>query len=1170
MEWSEAKKEVFAFESDIVVSAGAGSGKTAALVELYLRLLGGETSFGPPLEVEEIVAITFTDKAALEMKERVRAGVLARLADANDRGFWEIRRRAMQRAVISTFHAFCSRILRENPAEAKVDPSFSLLDEQAAGAELQEALDEVIEKELGDKSEDIRVLLRQFPLTGRGHGKGLREHLAALHWQLSGSAAGEADLESLSQEWQEKARRLFMEGRETLKGLMAEVSRILHGKPLQFHERLTALPGLYAGAALLPGSGETLDEIAAMQSCIAGGWGKEKTVRDALSRCLETMELCCRQILAAPVASALVRLSARVETTYRMRKDARGFLDFDDLQRKTRDLLERDPEIRGDCLNRFRVVMVDEYQDTNPLQKELIRLLAGPGQRLFIVGDPKQSIYLFRGADVSVFSQSQREIAEKGGRNLYFQESFRSRQGIIDFVNAFFSRIMRGGESDFEVGYREEDHLLPQRLDWDGAPCVEFMGCDDSCCAGERGWIEAAAIAARIARLVSGRDGAMVYDRVQGNGGSGLAPSPRIPGLGDIAILFRRFSNLKVYEHELRRSGIPYYVVKGRGFYRCQEVLDILNFLSWLEFGGDLAALAGLLRSPLCGISDETLYLLAKLEGGIAGWEKLFGPSPLTIHSSHIRDRIDPADRDRLESLFRLVSRLRPLRDRLTMAELLEEVLTGTDFASTLLTTFQGGQKVANLRKLIEMSRTFSEGEGGSLRRFVNYLADLVDKEPTEAEALTSAEGEDVVRLMTIHQSKGLEFPVVFIPELGMMHPGSSSPVLWDGSMGIGVRTSLPGSPGRPTLAWQEISALLRRKEGAELQRLLYVAMTRARDYLILSGEGKGEWRRWLGDFLDEEGGRLVRRIGADSILEESAPFPVAVEEHRAIPEPAVISAAIRRAIQATPPPPSEMVFSPTALEDYRTCPRKYFYKAVLGLDEGLFAELLVPAYHGQSRGAGENGAGGGRGGKRERKGLSAIDRGNLAHLLLERMDFSASRDSRRAECERLAPLLAPSPDEAGVAEVTESVMAFAESPLAGELGTMKLHREYPFILKLKGKADFLIRGTMDLVAVTDDRAMVYDYKYLSRENADLDGYRFQVSTYMLVLTKAFPEKVVSGQLLFLRGGEAETVTCDVERFESELLEIMEGIRERSSETEFDLRKGCDGSHCPFRQRCQT
>ena len=209
MEWSATKQQVFAFESDIVVSAGAGSGKTAALVELYLRLLAGETRFPRALAVEEIVAITFTDKAALEMKERVRSGMVQRLALGDSPALWKGHLRALPSAPIATFHAFCARLLRENPAEAGIDPAFTLLDELAAWGELRGALDEVIEAELKERSPGIRGLLEQYPLSGAGRGKGLREHLLDLRRKRSVSGMDDEQQHRLAERWEAAARETF-------------------------------------------------------------------------------------------------------------------------------------------------------------------------------------------------------------------------------------------------------------------------------------------------------------------------------------------------------------------------------------------------------------------------------------------------------------------------------------------------------------------------------------------------------------------------------------------------------------------------------------------------------------------------------------------------------------------------------------------------------------------------------------------------------------------------------------------------------------------------------------------------------------------------------------------------------------------------------------------------
>ena len=1187
MEWSATKEQVFAFGSDIVVSAGAGSGKTAALVELYLRLLAGETRFPRPLSVEEIVAITFTDKAALEMMERIRSGMARRLACGDDPGFWTGALRGLSSAPISTFHAFCARLLRDNPAEAGVDPAFSLLDEPGAWGEIRGALGEVIERELRGRTPAIRLLLEQYPLSGAGRGKGLADHLLGLRREIVTGGREPSELAGLAEKWADQARAIFRDLPGRLDTLLDRIRLMLReregksGKEPAFVGKMRALLELADACRLTAENGDTPALLEEMLACLKGSWGDGGApLRDEARDILESVRSSWHQLNGAPVAMALLELTADLEAAYRLRKQRRGALDFDDLLLRARHLLANDESVRDDCRRRFPVIMVDEFQDTNPVQKELVDLLRGEGQRLFVVGDPKQSIYLFRGADVTLFGRARDEMLRRRGELLFFQESFRSREGIISFVNSLFSDVMGkgGGHPEqesavpFDIGYGEGDHLQPRRRDWDGTSCVELITVAAGESSGERRRAEAKAVAARILRMVTGEDGVTVYDRKTGDRGPGTGDNPdpvfvpRKPRFGDVAVLFRRFTHLKIFEQELRRCAVPYYVVKGKGFYQCQEVLDLLNFLRYLEFRGNLVSLAGLLRSPLCGVSDETLYLLSRLDGGVGAWDNHFHESRVPSPESRILDRIDSFDREKLRSLACLVARLRPLRDRLTLAELMEEILKGTDFMPSLHATFQGEQKGANLRKLIEFSRSFSgPGEGG-LRGFVAYLDDLVRTEPTEAEALISAEGEDVVRLMTVHQSKGLEFPVVFIPELGAGSPPDSSPVQFEQELGIGLKSPGPDGGWHHSLASRAITDRKRRQEEAERKRLFYVAVTRARDYLVLSGErggnAGGSWREWIDGFIGE-GTPLLRVTEGDSrgCREESAacgPFAPG-EEGRGNPaafSAAAIGEGVRRSLLFSPPLPSAMIFSPTALEDYDTCPRKYYYKAVAGLDEGLFAELLA-----SRRGAG----------KRPGRGMTPLDKGNLAHLVLERTDFTSSPETVRSACLRAAAETA-SPaftDSRGGREVADNLVSFVTSPLGRQLAGRQLAREWPFMLKLRGQADYFIRGAMDLVALEEGKATVYDYKYLERGGTDLEGYRFQLTTYMLVLQRLWPERRIEGNLVFLKGGGTEAVTADLSRFEHRLLRIMDAIRERSCEGDFGLKEGCDGRHCPFGERCR-
>jgi ATP-dependent exoDNAse (exonuclease V) beta subunit len=1153
MQWSEVKERVFLLSGDTVVSAGAGSGKTAVLVELYLRLLAGETSLGRPLGVEEIVAITFTDKAAAEMRERVRRGIRGRIAQGEQSVEWRRLLRELPNGTIATFHSMCVSILRENPAEAGVDPAFVLLDELAAAEELEKAIDEVIEHELTSDGANLRLLLANFPLSAPGRGKGLREHLAELHHRLTGAALDEEFLLAKIAEWDNRAEVVFHERLAELGQLVKDAESFVTGGKAQFHDKIRQLAELYRKGDLSLSDPSSTERIASMLACLGGNWGKAREIKEALSTCLQGVQMAGAQRDAGPLLRALSTMAGGVAAAYGKLKSRRGALDFEDLQEKCRDLLRSDPELRARYRKRHAVLLVDEFQDTNPLQYELVTLLSAEGQRLFLVGDPKQSIYLFRGADVEVFGEARREISARGGESHYFQESFRSRRGIISFVNLLFSEVMRGGAARFQIAYEAGDHLEAQRPEDGDTPCVELLELSSESSGEEKRELEGAVVAARIRRMVTGEDDAVVFDQAPPGKGE---PSfvPRRPCFGDIAILFRRFTHLKSFERELRRQGVPYYVVKGKGFYRCQEILDILNLLCYLEFANDLVALTALLRSPLCGVSDETLYLLSTHGWGIGAWHRIATASDPDESSGHILELITPGDRQRLIHLANLINRLRPLRDRLTLPELLEEAIAMTDFASILLTTFQGEQKVANLRKLVEMARSFANRGEGALRPFVNYLAGLVDAEPTEAEAVVAGEGEDVVRLMTVHQSKGLEFPIVFIPELGAGQPNNLGQVAFDPRHGLALSLAKPKGEWQQTLAHETIVSEQRQKGDAELQRLFYVAVTRARDHLVLSGEGSGAWRKWIDGFRAGPNKGMLRIIDGIELLMEMGAEPPLRQEPKGESPPSGLPIAIRRALDTQPPMASAMEFSPTALEDYALCPRKYFYKAVMGLDEAVFAELLG-AHSGKRREGGS--------------GLTPLAKGDLAHAMLEQIDFSGSESSCLATCSRVALLSGLAPDTPGVAEVTSEVMALAASPFASEVTGKKLFREYPFVLRLRGDADYYIKGAMDLVAMDKERAIVYDYKYARGADADLSGYRFQLQAYQVALSKGWPHLERNGSLIFLRDSVRVDVPCDVAAFEKELIRLMDAIRQRSNEADFALRDECDGSHCPFRTRCR-
>ena len=249
------------------------------------------------------------------------------------------------------------------------------------------------------------------------------------------------------------------------------------------------------------------------------------------------------------------------------------------------------------------------------------------------------------------------------------------------------------------------------------------------------------------------------------------------------------------------------------------------------------------------------------------------------------------------------------------------------------------------------------------------------------------------------------------------------------------------------------------------------------------------------------------------------------------------------------------MTFSPTALEDYLNCPRKYYYKRVIGLDEGLFNQLLLPREATKRSTA---------------AGMSALDKGNLAHAILEELDFAAEPADRYELCRAICDRLAAHQPAKDIDEVIKRVISFAECDRGRELAGARLLRELPFTLKLDGEATYYIKGAMDLVAEAPGRVAVYDYKFVEKERADLESYRFQLRVYMLALSLAYPGKRIEGALLFLKGNDEEPVDLDTEASTALLLRTMDSIRRRQGDEGLSLRESCDGSHCPFGAICKV
>ncbi len=576
---------------------------------------------------------------------------------------------------------------------------------------------------------------------------------------------------------------------------------------------------------------------------------------------------------AAAAALSLLAVTRGLAEAFQKRKTELAALDFDDLLIRARDLVagEARADLRKHLAAQTQLLLVDEFQDTDPLQVELVRALCDgrvADGKLFFVGDSKQSIYRFRGADPRVFRRLRDEIPARG--RLPLTLNFRSQPAVIEFVNALFCHEMG---PEYEALETHRPQLGPR-------PAVEFLwaiepeaatgtlpspsrraaggegkrddsastdGTDEEGSSAERTRRREAEWIARRLRGMLDNGEQLVWDQ-----SAAAEPALRAVRPGDITLLFRALTNVEYYEEALRRHGIEYYLVGGHAFYAQQEIYDIVNLLRAISSPCDEVSLAGVLRSPMFGLLDETLYWLAKRKGGLSAgfWQG----------SRHSESAccLAPEELARVQFAAETLGELRDRKDRMPIAQLLHLALRKTGYDALLLAEFLGERKLANLHKLIQQARQFDAAGIFTLADFITQLAQFVARQPDEPLAATQPESINAVRLMSIHQSKGLEFPVVVVVDVDRQRRASPDAVAFTPELGPMVRFS------GCTSGFDLFAQAERDEELAELHRLLYVATTRAADYLILSSgledieRTRGPWLELLRRQFDIETGAVA------------------------------------------------------------------------------------------------------------------------------------------------------------------------------------------------------------------------------------------------------------------------------------------------------------------------
>ena len=955
----------------LLLSAAAGSGKTSVLVERFVRAVR-EDGVAPGA----ILAITFTERAAGELRSRVRA----RLLELGDRQG----ARDTEAAFVGTFHGFCARLLRSHPLPAGIDPEFAILEAGQSGRMREAAFAQALAAFLEGEPPDAVDLVAAYGADG------LRTMIEQVHSELRSRG-----------------------------------------------QRRPRLPA----RSVAPGS-ETLEREAVA----------------ALGLLDSLLELFCER--------------------YEHLKAERGALDFDDLELIASELLAGNDGLRASWSERFALLMVDEFQDTNPRQLSILHALAR--ENLFTVGDELQSIYGFRHADVSLFRRRRAEL-ERSGRSLALTRNFRSRGALLEVVNtafadrfADFSRLLEGRAQGSEPPSRE--------------PVVELL------LSAKEGWEESDALAAAIAgglphgAIWRQAEARLLAQRVHELVLAGEA----LPG--EIVVLLRATGDIEIFERALQLRGLRTLASVGT-FWGRQQIGDLHSYLRALANPRDEEALYSALASPLGGCSRDGLALLAKAASSSGRvWE-----TALAI-SEQPAAQLSDEDRRAVASLCAWLETERRDASGRSISELIERAVAHSGYRAHVLALDWGERRLANVHKLLRLARSFEAREGRDLRAFVDHVEYLKRAEAIEPEAPVEGVEPDTVRLMTVHAAKGLEFPVVCVADLGRQPLVRSPRLLVEGDR-VGLRLQRVGDGDvHAALEFEELRSERRSREAEEEDRVLYVAMTRARDRLLLSGAVDFEsWPRpgeipppiqWLGPALcpslaeiGERGAGVhelaVGTSGAialrctlsnaaayGSILSQlpaagagtGPPAPSSSGSARPARSPSVVDGngvtPSPRGVALAPALPATLSY--TSLTELERCGYRYYLERVLGMPEERAAA------------AGAAGTG----------GLEARARGVLVHRLMESLEFSSGAPPDADRVGAVAGELGMQSTSQEREELARLLARALNGPLRTRIAAARrLRREHPFAFSL-GEGPPLVTGVIDLLCdEPDGTLLIVDYK---------------------------------------------------------------------------------------------
>lgn len=1126
-------KAILTEEPLAVISAGAGSGKTRVLTERYIYLCerqwnskkkDQEDVFGAA--VDQIVAITFTKKAAREMRDRIRKALEAKRTQAmkqpnsfnkeDEFQFWTEQVEKINTAAITTFHSFCQKLIQEYPQEAKVLPHFTVMEELDSRWMKDEILEEMMNdaallqnwndlysfytpqsikqsiidcygkiREMGEYKEscfDPKSIDTQYAISIQKKTELLRElyEMAKVNEPTFIERLENSILELEEKDRQKKKK----EPSASIKHSQ-NLLDVLQNLPADQEDGLKR--GIFHELRRIAPSAHKSWEGTPLHGFLTGFWRRMKNAWDQ-SPDIDAEDLSRLKKMAQAFGTLMDSFHKR----YAESKKQRSVLDFADLQHRAISLFSQ-AEVRDECKKKFKHFMIDEFQDTNPLQMAVLNGI-GPNYR-FIVGDGKQSIYRFRGADVSLMKQLSRQSAEKKKEQAFIEmpTNYRTCEGIIHYINEVFNDIMGSEETDsrFSIHYTALD--AGRKGEKERETRVELLeitppskGNEDQENEELDSISEYESVVSRMVDIYE-TDEKLVYDDHQKQW-----VKPQWKHMG---ILLSSRSQLTHLEMALTNRKIPYTVYGGLGFYERQEVMDMLTLLKWLARPWESLHILALLRGPLFGLDiNDLLELHQAIPTGNSLSEWIYEGQYQSLSNADLKQK--------LEQFQAFYDCWVPFFPQRSMEEELLHLFEGTNLRTICFLQANGLQKVKNVEKLIHIMAGIQTNSLEEVLHHVKRLAELSEK---EGEAEVELADGDAVHIMTVHASKGLEFPIVFVPNLYRIPRADSGSIrlVQDGDEKHVLIKYQTVDPTRPWMEKEIVSPLFhvisdRLKEEAteEYKRLFYVALTRARDYLVLSSKAKSKQdedradRRWY--HMLQSARSRTRSDEFMAVRTDYAHERLPQRDTVTLPEPSI---SLQPIIPVT--------FSVSEVMDFMASPESYYERYILKLN---------PKWYESQEGNGGS-------------SLDSLRLGTFVHRACELID--SGFNSVQAVDEALSVL----EEEAEVLAYRQEVESLIQSyqSIDHEKLGIPVKNEWSFSLDLDG---VYVIGTIDKVVKHGDKYHVIDIKTNKTDNLQrlIDKYRPQLYLYKLALEQVEGIAVDDMSLLFLRASDQLISVSDLDK----------------------------------------